>query len=147
MHKLYTLGYTGIKPAQLLAKAIELDAIVLDTRYSPRSRVLQWNGMELARVLGQHYQHAPALGNINYKSGGAIEINMPRVGTQQVVSMLVTRSVILLCACPDVSTCHRRVVAEMVQAACQCEVIHLSRDDLKDDAHQKPDKPQQLDLL
>lgn len=147
MNTLYTLGYTGIKPAQLLAKAIELQAIVLDTRYSPRSRAPQWNGMELARLLGQHYQHAPALGNINYKNGGPIEINMPRVGTQQVVSMLVTQSVILLCACPEVSTCHRRVVAEMVQAACQCEVIHLGKGDLASDEPAKPDKPMQQSLF
>jgi uncharacterized protein (DUF488 family) len=144
MHKLYTLGYTGIKPDQLLTKAIELEAIVLDIRYAPRSRVLQWNAMELARRLGQSYQHVPALGNVNYKNGGPIEINRPRIGTQQVVSMLVTQAVILLCACPDVSTCHRRVVAEMVQAVCQCEVTHLNKNDF---APQKPDKPQQQELF
>jgi uncharacterized protein (DUF488 family) len=146
MNTLYTLGYTGIKPAQLLQKATELKAIVLDTRYSPRSRAPQWNGLELQNLLGQQYQHLPALGNINYKSGGPIEINLPKVGTQQVVSILAGQAAILLCACPDVETCHRRIVAEMVQAACGCEVIHLGKEDLRGDAP-KDDKPQQQSLF
>jgi uncharacterized protein (DUF488 family) len=147
MNTLYTLGYTGIKPAQLLAKAIELQAIVIDTRYSPRSRTPQWNGMELARLLGQRYQHLPALGNVNYKTAGPIEINLPKVGTQQMISILNDQAAILLCACPDVSTCHRKIVAEMVQAACGCEVIHLAKGDLASDDPAKPDKPMQQNLF
>jgi uncharacterized protein (DUF488 family) len=146
MHKLYTLGYTGIKSSQLLSLAQQLGAIVIDARYSPRSRAPQWNGMELSKLLGQHYQHMPELGNVNYKTGGPIHINLPKVGTQYVVSILNKQPGILLCACPDVTTCHRRIVAEMVQAACQCEVIHLSKADLDEDT-QKPDKPQQQSLF
>lgn len=146
MNILYTLGYTGIEPSQLLSLAQQQRAIVLDVRYSPRSRVPQWNGMELARLFGQRYEHLPALGNVNYKSGGPIEINMPTVGVQQVVSILTGQSVILLCVCPDVETCHRKIVAEMVKAAYVCEVIHLDKGDFIEE-DQKPDKPQQLDLF
>jgi uncharacterized protein (DUF488 family) len=146
MQTLYTLGYTGIKPAQLLAKVEMLGAIVLDVRYSPRSRAHQWNGIEMARLLGQHYQHVPALGNINYKSGGPVEINMPQVGVPQVMAILAARSAILLCACPDHETCHRSIVAGLVQAMCHCEVIHLGKEDLRSGTP-KTEKPQQLDLF
>jgi uncharacterized protein (DUF488 family) len=143
MNTLYTLGYTGIRPAQLLAKADALGALVLDIRYSPRSRVGQWTGTELNRLLGLRYRHLPELGNVNYKEGGPIEINMPTVGVQQVVSILNTQPAILLCACPDVDTCHRKIVAEMMQAKCGCEVIHLTAKDLTLETQ----KPQQLDLF
>ena len=128
MNVLYTLGYTGIEPFQLLSLAQFLRAVVIDTRYSSRSRAPQWNGMELAKLFGKRYEHLPALANLNYKSGGPIEINLPNI--QQVVSILTGQSVILICSCPDVETCHRRIVAGMVKAAFSCSVIHLSKEDL-----------------
>ena len=91
-----------------------------------RAATPQWNGIELAKLLGQQYEHLPALGNVNYKSGGSIEINLPKVGVQQVVSILTGQAAILICSCPDVETCHRKIIAGMVKAACRCEVIHLS---------------------
>lgn len=130
MNTLYTLGYTGTKPEQILNLAQTLGAIVIDTRFSPRSRALQWTRLRLTNVLGTHYQHMPNLGNINYKNGGPIQINKPDIGVPAVVARLIIQPVILLCVCKDCDTCHRKVVAEMVQAASGCKVVHLGIKDL-----------------
>jgi uncharacterized protein (DUF488 family) len=39
MHQLYTLGYNGRLLYQLQALAEHLDAVVVDLRFSPRSRI------------------------------------------------------------------------------------------------------------
>lgn len=39
MQPLYTFGYTGKSPDELRALAAQLDALVADIRFSPRSRV------------------------------------------------------------------------------------------------------------
>jgi uncharacterized protein (DUF488 family) len=64
---LYTFGYSGKQPEELHTLAEQLDALVADIRFSPRSRVPHWNGGSLVRRLGHRYRHLPALGNRNYK--------------------------------------------------------------------------------
>ncbi len=51
----------------------------------------------------------------------------PAIGIPQVVSRLQRgESLVLLCACAQVTRCHRRVVAELVQAEIPgVPVIHL----------------------
>ncbi len=39
---IYTFGYTGKKPSDLKAEAERLDAVVVDIRFSPNSRVPHW---------------------------------------------------------------------------------------------------------
>lgn len=133
-HTLFTLGYTGLKPEQILKLAQDLGALVVDTRYSPRSRVPQWTRKQLSERLGSHYQHQPSLGNINYKGDGPIVINKPEEGIPQVASLLEKQPVILLCVCKDCDTCHRKVVAELVQEFSGCEITHLSAKDLNPSA-------------
>jgi hypothetical protein len=56
----YLTGYTGKptrSPAQLLQLAINLGAVVVDSRYNPQSRVPHWNGTALARLMGRKYLH------------------------------------------------------------------------------------------
>ena len=130
MHTLYTLGYTGLKQAQLLEIVQTLGAMVVDTRFSPRSRAVQWTGSGLRKLLGESYLHLPSLGNVNYKGDGPIKINKPAEGIPQVVSLLAQQPVILLCVCGDVHTCHRKVVAELVQQACGCVVAHLKNGEI-----------------
>lgn len=121
---LYTFGYSGHQPEKLLALAEQLDAIVADIRFSPRSRVPHWNGGRLAKLLGGRYHHLPALGNRNYK-GGPVEIVDLEAGLAQVADLLAHQPVILLCVCAEVERCHRRLVAEAVIARYGVSVIHL----------------------
>lgn len=130
MHTLYTLGYTGTKPEHILSAAQQLGALVVDCRYSPRSRAVQWTGAGFRRLLGERYLHLPSLGNLNYKGDGPILINKPAEGVPQVQKLLQTQPVILLCVCKEFCTCHRTVVADLIKTACGCEIIHLSALDI-----------------
>lgn len=121
---LYTFGYSGHQPEKLLALAEQLDAIVADVRFSPRSRVPHWNGGRLAKLLGDRYHHLPALGNRNYK-GGPIEIVDLEAGLAQVADLLAHQPIILLCVCAEVERCHRRLVAEAISARYGVSVTHL----------------------
>ena len=72
LHKLYTYGYSGRTPHKLQTLAKQLEAVVADIRFSPRSRIPDWSGGRLQKLLGDRYRHLPALGNRNYK-GGPVE--------------------------------------------------------------------------
>lgn len=148
MNTLYTLGYTGLKPEMLLQQATVLNALIADIRFAPRSRVAHWNGLALRDTLGQRYTHIPELGNTEYKRPGHISLKEPERGVQRVVSILAMMPVILLCACEEYHTCHRRVAADLIRAACGCEVIHLTQKDLKNrDAQTAKPLPRQQTLF
>lgn len=132
LQSLYTFGYSGKQPDALLALTEQLDAIpygirsviVADIRFSPRSRIPQWNGGRLAKLLGDRYHHLPALGNRNYK-GGPVEIVDLEAGVAQVADLLVHQPVILLCVCADIQHCHRRLAAEAILARYGVPLTHL----------------------
>src|SRR5215467_13968699 len=110
---LYTLGYSGWTPQSIQAEAQARNAVVCDIRYSPASRHPQWRQRQLSQLLGARYQHVQALGNRNYKSGGPIELADDEAGKQAIAELLPTgQSVILMCACKDLTACHRRTAAE-----------------------------------
>ena len=115
MHTLYDLGYQTIKDPDILAQvAGRLDAVVLDIRFSPRSRDFRWNRAALQTLLPTgRYVHAAELGNVNYKDWSApIQISHLDYGLKLISITLAANPVILLCACRDRKTCHRLVVVE-----------------------------------
>ena len=134
--KIYTAGYSGRSP-QGLIEAFKKASIglVIDVRLSPFSRLPQWNREELAHALeigGMRYQHARGLGNPWYPKGRSVSIQQGReilakfrahLGSdpgaknslQWLVSLLQqppASGVVLLCACPASSRCHRSVIVE-----------------------------------
>jgi len=123
---LYTLGYSGWTPEAIQETAQARHAVVCDIRYSPASRHPQWMKRQLSQLLGARYQHVQALGNRNYKSGGPIALADYEAGKQVIAEILATeQSVILLCACKDVGTCHRRTAAEQLAADLGESITHL----------------------
>ncbi|MCZ7547383.1 MAG: DUF488 family protein [Anaerolineae bacterium] len=67
--------------AELVALAHELDALVVDVRLAPRSRVREWNQSVMAEALGDRYLHVGAVGNLNYKDRRrAGQVARPRGG-------------------------------------------------------------------
>jgi rhodanese-related sulfurtransferase len=112
--RLFTTGYTGKKPDDLLALAELNDAVVVDIRKSADSRWPHWKGAALADLLGGRYRHVPQLGNNNYKSGGQIVIADIEAGARIVLA--IRQPVIMLCACERDAHCHRRVVADALRA-------------------------------
>ena len=113
LHWLYTYGYSGRLPDQLQTLAEQLNAVVADIRFSPRSRLPDWSAGRLQKLLGDPYRHLPSLGNRNYK-GGPIEFVDLEGGVVEVGQLLRQQPVILLCVCADVQRCHRLPAAEAI---------------------------------
>lgn len=109
---IWTAGYAGRTPEQLLAAAVRLDALVLDIRFRPSSMRPEWRRESLARSLAGRYEWLPALGNKNYKDGPILIDDMAR-GLARV--RCEQRAVILLCCCRDAQTCHRAVIARALR--------------------------------
>ena len=127
MKTVYTFGYGGKTPQELANTAASLGAVVVDIRFSPRSRRPEWNGGQLRDFLagqGVRYAHAKPLGNENYK-GGPIKLYQPDLGVKVVQALLDTQPVLLLCACREVATCHRLTAAELLQERLGVNVVHL----------------------
>lgn len=130
MNKVYTAGYQQLKTVERLKQlAGERGATVIDIRFSPRSRQPEWDKAALEKTFGgiaERYSHLPHFGNVNYKGGGPIKLNAPQTGKTLIKYFLIERPVILLCACWNVETCHRKVVAELLQREFGVEVEHLA---------------------
>lgn len=124
---IYTLGYSGWTLDQVAAKVEELNAVLVDVRFVPRSRIPAWNSGVLSRRFGDRYIWLKELGNRNYKGTfDQIEIVDFPAGAAKLQNVTATgRNIILLCGCPDVDGCHRKVLAEQLVDACQA-VEHLA---------------------
>lgn len=112
MKNLYDAGYNEIRDPKLLEAAAEkLDAIIFDARFSPFSKNPAWSGHNLEKAIGDRYSHVKSLGNKNYK-GGPIDFVDLDAGLKALAFVLEHKSVILLCACPNRLTCHRKSIAD-----------------------------------
>lgn len=113
----YCSGYTGKptrKPEQLRQLAINLGAVVVDIRYNPRSRVAHWNKEALQLVLQNRYLWLQGFGNWMYKQG-TIALHDPYTALWWLTDLSVNRAIIL-CACADGESCHRKQVGEYLAA-------------------------------
>jgi len=155
MHTLYTVGYQGKKVALLKDVAVKLDAVIVDARFSPNSRVPEWSGKRLREFLGERYVHVKELGNKNYK-GGEIDFLDLNGGALIVGKILEIRPAILMCACWDLQRCHRLPASKHISQQLGCELIHLeSNDQLKEivgvntesSKESVADEPAQIKLL
>lgn len=125
---IYLAGYHGRKPEALLHLSQQLDAVVVDIRYSPHSRMPGWDQKDLIKLLHANYMWAHPFGNENFNNDEPIKI----VNMQDGVNLLKRRRVnnyILLCACKDGETCHRKVVGEFIKANTQQEVREVTEEE------------------
>jgi len=127
---LYTYGYgKGGNLADLRMYSVDLDAFVVDVRYSPSSRNPTWRKANLRNSLGTmadvhaddpysgmpRYVHLQSCGNENYKGDGPTEIHKPKTCVHRLSEALDSEfGVILLCYCPDPNFCHRSEVVELL---------------------------------
>ncbi len=115
---IYLAGYTGRTPAQLLAAAKSLDAIVVDIRFSPHSRVIHWQQRGLQALLGRRYRWIKELGNPHYQGDVEMCLYNPDNGIPRLLDVEeVTGTIIVLCACAEQVrdgevVCHRWLVAQ-----------------------------------
>jgi uncharacterized protein (DUF488 family) len=70
---IFTVGYQALHPAELAAIVRTLHAMLIDVRSSARSSIPGFGGPQLASLLGDRYQHRPALGGRIKIAPAAIE--------------------------------------------------------------------------
>lgn len=124
---LYTLGYATPGALAELEEVMQDESVLLiDIRLRAGSRWWPaWNKKQLRARWAGRYTHEKRLGNINYRDRSLpVVLHGPHIeqAIEGAVSLLqVGFSLVLLCACKDYDTCHRKVVAEMIQHAMKGE--------------------------
>lgn len=123
---IFSFGYGSSTVGELRVLLDQLDAVCVDVRFSPGSWTPAWRGASLARELGGKYLHVSQFGNARFREPNApIELANPEQGIAKLAPILAVQSVVLLCACRNVRTCHRRQVAEVLAKATGAPVVHL----------------------
>lgn len=112
---IYLFGYSG-KPDEQIEQAIGKDGLLIDIRFSPKTRRAGYSRAGLIRTFGDRYHHIRELGNADYKIGG-IRLADPDAGLEQIDALAKDHSgpLFLMCACEDGQTCHRRDVGELLR--------------------------------
>lgn len=108
---IYTTGYTGKDINDLKPMLNALDAILVDVRFAPYSKILHWQQTYLKLLLKRKYLHIPNLGNRTYKEE-KITIQNLKLGVETVLNL--EANVVLMCACEKPENCHRRYIIEEI---------------------------------
>lgn len=106
----FAFGYTGRKLPTLVQNIKDADAVLVDIRYSPRSRVPTWNRRTLEDAFGDRYVWAgDTLGNRLYRTD-SIQFADLVTGMALLLSIAEKQPVAVMCVCEKESECHRRVI-------------------------------------
>ncbi|WP_069804504.1 hypothetical protein [Thermogemmatispora onikobensis] len=95
-------------------------ALLVEVRWSSRSRLPGWGGAALRRRYGARYLDVgPLLGNSAYREPGQIRIAALPQGVEVLLQLMEQghTPLLLLCGCAEYLRCHRRQICEAVQAA------------------------------
>ncbi len=121
MQNIFTTGYTGKNVNDLRPMLDALDAILIDIRFAPFSRIMHWQKVYLKALLGNKYRHVPNLGNRTFKEN-KVTIQNLQLGLETVLSL--NENAVLMCACEKSADCHRRlIIAELNQRNIETEEI------------------------
>jgi ASCH domain len=115
---LYPLGYASPQANERLASLMQhARMLLIDTRYTPYSRLPSFRREALEAHYGKRYRWAGKyLGNLNHTTGGPIRLAQPEIGIPALVRYLQEGySLVLLCGCASYEQCHRKVIVEAVQ--------------------------------
>lgn len=128
--RVLTIGYEGKTLEELLDTLVDHDvARVLDVRAVAESSVAGFSEDELAQALaaeGMDYAHLGELGDFqpqpypDYMQGEDWQ-----AGYERLIDHLGEQPSALLCACADVSSCHRRYLARQLRED-EIPVVHLT---------------------
>jgi uncharacterized protein (DUF488 family) len=148
---LYTIGYQGAELEQVIASLSAAKvSVVVDTRETPTSRRVEFRGRALATALEEaeiRYVSIPALGvprqlrQLAAQDWAAFatayrkRLASVRKELGQLVQLVVTERVCLLCYEADPACCHRSILAREIQTLLETPAVHLrpDRPDLDDD--------------
>lgn len=133
MQKIFTTGYTGKNISDLKPMLEALDAILIDIRFAPFSRIMHWQKGYFKALLGNRYRHVQNLGNRTFKENKVTVQNL-QLGLETVLSL--NQNAVLICACEKSEDCHRRfIIAELHHRNIETEEILTWK--IRDDAFQK----------
>lgn len=112
---IYTTGYAAWSSLRAFQAALaRTNALVVDVRETPYSKMPDWTGENLAATLGANYAHIREWGNTARKRGG-IQIADFEGGLRRLIRLTPARPVVLMCGCRDYSTCHRATLADKLR--------------------------------
>lgn len=141
---IYTVGYTGASMERLVEKVRSVDGMLIDIRYSPRSRAPLWGQPSFLKHFGAlggadledgspgRYLHLRHWGNENYAGGPIVirDLNLGAKVLEQKVQENPGMVPILMCACADFERCHRRTVSEWLEKRFGTVVEHWHPSDI-----------------
>lgn len=125
----YSIGYSAWRIDELVAEVERLDATLIDTRHVPFSQWRpEWSKPNLQRRLGARYRHVAGFGNLRYRepSPDAILLADPEAALNEVEPLLACGPLLVMCACRDHETCHRREVTRLLAERYGVEVVLLA---------------------
>lgn len=134
MQTLYTMGYLAGRADKKLRDLITMGIPIVDTRYKPESKHMQWWKSTLEEdTPGLVYYWIQDLGNVNYKAALTgnfteqdIRIKDIDAGIQDLADILKRHGkACLLCACSDKNRCHRSIVAKEAEKRLGVKVTHI----------------------
>ncbi len=123
--KIYPVGYRVDGAHQYIDQLMaQPQMLLIDTRFSPRSRWAEWREGVLRGKYGTRYRAAGVyLGNVNFE-GGPIQLADPEEGLRGLRMYLDEgHDLILLCQCPNYHACHRKVIVDQLLERTSVEVI------------------------
>ena len=107
--RIYTTGFTDRDIALLPALLKSLDAILIDIRFTPTSKQVQWQKDYLRLLLRNKYLHVPHLGNRSSKESGKQAIQNTILSIK-IITELKT-NLLLMCECQRIEDCHRQEIS------------------------------------
>ncbi len=110
--KIFTTGCTGKSINDLKPMLAELDAMLIDIRFTAESQVMCWRKVYLKALLGEKYRHILNLGNRTFKED-KITIQNLNLGIETILNLPF--NLVLMCACEKIEDCHRRVIVEELE--------------------------------
>jgi hypothetical protein len=116
IRKVYPIGYGMDGARQHIDRLMrQPQMLLIDTRFSLKSRYTEWREGALRARYGTRYRWAGAhLGNVNFQ-GGPIQLADPEEGLRGLHMYLDEgHDLLLLCQCPNYHTCHRKVIVDQL---------------------------------
>ena len=128
--KLFPFGYSNLNSITFLEYLMgNENALLVDSRYSPKSRLPEWRREALHKLYKDRYRFGgELLGNKTFKDKGNITIAYADEGVEKLVGYLTSgKDVVLLCQCKDYDICHRKVIVDLVTVQLpEAEIVHLT---------------------
>lgn len=115
MNTIYPCGYS-VHAGQIVALMEQPRTLLIDLRKTPWSSISAWRRPVLCERYEERYGwFGQTLGNLNYNTGGPIQLANPGPGIARLAALLEEGyDLILLCACRNYEECHRHTVVDLL---------------------------------